>query len=1072
MVPWRINEVADISCYIGVDGLTCANPIEGSYCSKMSHRIRKWKRVYVFLAITFLLLLVAWLVRDETRSSRRQARYFSRLAGEMTHPLSEGETPFRLFAPSGPYDLRLGYAALPGFSKRLLENDFLVARQARPSARMKQLNDWGLPPIYREKVQAGLKILDRSDRPIFEHLFPKRVFSGFADIPPIIVQVLLFIENRHLLDSDRPRMNPVIEWERMGLALLERGLQTFDPERPSPGGSTLATQLEKLRHSENGITSTALEKLRQLVSASFRAYLDGEETLASRRRIVLDYINSIPLGAFPEYGEVNGLGDGLWVWYGVALDQATAFLKALGSKSDPGLLPEQALSLKQVLSLFLAHRRPTELLIKERDALNEKCDRYLRLLAKEGIISEDLKTHALGARLVFRNAPPPAPRMELSERKAINAVRTRVLSLLGTERLYDLDRLDLSVKSTLDLPAQLRVTQEILRLHDPLWVAENGLNEKRLIEKSDPQRILYSLTLYERTPKGNLLRVQTDNSDQSLNINEGVKLDLGSSAKLRTLVYYLEIIADLHRRYSNLSAQDLMEIKPALEDRLSQWAIGYLLEAEDKSLEAMLNGALKRPYSASPDEQFFTGGGLHTFENFDKADNHRVMSVAEAFRSSVNLVFIRLMRDVVRYHMYGESSFAKRVLRDPHDPDRKEYLKKFADFEGSKFIRKFYFKYKQKSPEESFQGLVQSIRPLLHRVAAVYRFVFPQRGLRDFQVFLRGQFPDSTLSDVAAEDLYDEYDSQKFSLLDQGYILRVHPLELWTVNYIQDHPGAGLEEVLKESAAKRQEVYRWLFRPSRRAAQETRIRTIFEMEAFADIHTAWKRLGYPFGHLVPSLATAIGSSADRPSALAELMGIILNDGIKVPTYRVEKVDLGGGTPYETQFVRRVSQGEQVLKREIAQVVKAALFDVVRNGTARRVHGAFVTPDGVEIPVGGKTGTGDHRYEIYGPMGRLLASKVVNRTATFAFIIGDRLFGVITAFVPGPEAANYAFTSSLPLAVLKMLAPAIMPLLIPADEANPEIQARPDGGPIGLTGASDRKAVRSPLPHPDRGQVSK
>jgi membrane peptidoglycan carboxypeptidase len=1039
----------------------------------MSQRTRKTKKTYyIWLAITVLLLLIGWLVQDETRSSSRQAHFFSGLAGEMTYTLAEGDSPVRLSAPSGPYEIRLGYASLRTFSQRLLENHFLVARQARPSWRMKQLNEYGFPPIYREKVQAGLKIVDRSDRSIFEQLFPDQAFNGFTDIPPIIVQVLLFIENRHLLDSSRPLMNPAIEWERLGLALLERGTHTFDPDSPSSGGSTMATQLEKLRHSENGITTSAKEKLRQVLSASFRAYLDGEATFAARQRIVLDYINSIPLGAFPGYGEVNGLGDGLRVWYGVALDQATTLLKELGLKNGSASVPEQALALKQVLSLFLAHRRPTELLVKERAALNEKCDSYLRILAKEGIISEDLKTHALGARLVFRGEPPPAAHMDLPERKAVNAVRTRVLSLLDTERLYDLDRLDLSVKSTLDLPTHLRITREILRLHDPRWIAENGLNAKRLIEKSDPQKILYSLTLYERTPRGNLLRVQTDSYDLPLNINEGVKLDLGSSAKLRTLVYYLEIIADLHERYSSFSPQDLMEIKAASEDRLSQWAIAYLLEAEDRSLEKMLNAALKRSYSASPDERFFTGGGIHTFENFDSTDDHQVMSVAEAFRSSVNLVFIRLMRDVVRFHIYGESSFAKRVLRDPHDPDRKEYLKRFADFEGSKFIRKFYFKHKQKSPEESFQGLVQSIRPLLHRMAAVYRFVLPQRGLPDFHEFLRGQFPDSTLSESAVEGLYRKYGPNRFSLPDQGYILRVHPLELWTVAYLQDHPGAGLEEVLTEGASKRQEVYQWLFRPSRRVAQESRIRTILEMEAFVDIHTAWKRLGYPFGHLVPSFATAIGSSADRPSSLADLMGIILNDGLKMPTYRVEQLNFGEGTPYETQFVRQVSPGEQVLKREIAQVVKAALYDVVRNGTARRVHRAFVTPEGMEMPVGGKTGTGDHRYEIYGPMGKLLASKVVNRTATFAFIIGDRLFGVITAFVPGPEASNYAFTSSLPLAVLKLLAPAIMPLLCFTNEANPDIHAFPDEGSIGRAGALNGKGHHSALPRQDRGQTSK
>ena len=46
----------------------------------------------------------------------------------------------------------------------------------------------------------------------------------------------------------------------------------------------------------------------------------------------------------------------------------------------------------------------------------------------------------------------------------------------------------------------------------------------------------------------NYLRVQTDNLAQPFDINEGAKLDLGSTAKLRTLITYLEIVAELHAR--------------------------------------------------------------------------------------------------------------------------------------------------------------------------------------------------------------------------------------------------------------------------------------------------------------------------------------------------------------------------------------------------------------------------------------------------------------------------------------------------------------------------------------------
>ena len=70
------------------------------------------------------------------------------------------------------------------------------------------------------------------------------------------------------------------------------------------------------------------------------------------------------------------------------------------------------------------------------------------------------------------------------------------------------------------------------------------------------------------------------------------------------------------------------------------------------------------------------------------------------------------------------------------------------------------------------------------------------------------------------------------------------------------------------------DVYRWLFRTARKNAQDIRIHSLLELEAFLEIHRSWKRLGYPFDMFVPSLASAIGSSADRPGALAELMGTI------------------------------------------------------------------------------------------------------------------------------------------------------------------------------------------------------
>src|SRR3546814_13776199 len=69
-------------------------------------------------------------------------------------------------------------------------------------------------------------------------------------------------------------------------------------------------------------------------------------------------------------------------------------------------------------------------------------------------------------------------------------------------------------------------------------------------------------------------------------------------------------------------------------------------------------------------------------------------------------------------------------------------------------------------------------------------------------------------------------------------------------------------------------------------------------EAFVPIHAQWKRMGYPFDRLVPSYATAIGTSGDRPDALAELMGMVVNNGIRLPTVRIERLRVAADQPYE------------------------------------------------------------------------------------------------------------------------------------------------------------------------------
>jgi membrane peptidoglycan carboxypeptidase len=977
-----------------------------------------WERLLVGSVALAALAGLAWLTAAEIRSSWLQAGLLSKFARTLTYEVEPGPSPSIAFPVQGPYNDRLGYTRIPDYAGRLEAAGYAVERQARMSGPLVDFVHRGGFAVFHEKTHAGLTLQDRGGRTIYAARFPERVFENFESIPGLVVDTLLFIENRELLSAPSPTHNPAVEWDRFVYAALGLPAQWLNPGMRIPGGSTLATQIEKYRHSPDGQTTGATEKLRQMASASVRAYLDGRDTTRARRRIVVDYLNSTPLTARPGFGEVNGLGDGLWAWFGTDLDHAMRVLSA--PAADPAALAEKARIYKQVLALLLAQRRPSHYLIADRAALGRLADSHLRLLARQGIIDAELRDAALAARLDFRNDTPRPPGVSFIEQKAANAIRTRLLRLMGVPSLYELDRLDLSAETTLDAPMQERVVSVLERLGDPRFIEEFGLTGFRLLDTggAPADKVTYSVVLYERGTDANYVRVQADNLDQPLDINEGAKLDLGSTAKLRTLITYLEIVEELHRRYGHLPRAQLRAVAAEGDDPLTRWVAGHLAAADDRSLTALLDAAMQRRYSADPAERFFTGGGVHTFQNFDSKDNGSVPTVAEAIRHSINLPFIRMMRDIVQYYVAEGRGDGANPLTDTDSPARQDYLMRFADQEGTVFLNRFMTDYRGKTPDEALALLASRVRAAPHRLAVTFRSVRPEAPFGEFAAFMRARLPNAGLDERELNRLYERYAPGRFNLADRGYLARRHPLELWLVQYLQTHPEATRAEILAASAGERQETYAWLFKTSRRHAQDTRIRILLEADAFKRIHASWARLGYPFGSLVPSYATSIGSSADRPDALADLMGIILNDGVRLPTLRVERLRMAAGTPYETVMGFAPGPGKRVLSPELCATVRRALIDVAENGTARRLKGAFTTGSGEPLAVGGKTGTGDHRY----------GERVVARTATFVFFIEDRFFGTITAHVRGPEAARYRFTSALPAQLLKGLAPTLQPLI--------------------------------------------
>jgi membrane peptidoglycan carboxypeptidase len=305
---------------------------------------------------------------------------------------------------------------------------------------------------------------------------------------------------------------------------------------------------------------------------------------------------------------------------------------------------------------------------------------------------------------------------------------------------------------------------------------------------------------------------------------------------------------------------------------------------------------------------------------------------------------------------------------------------------------------------------------------------------------------------------------EAYSLTDRGYITQIHPLELWVVKTLRAAPKTDLGTLYESGAGVRLEVYNWLFDTSRKNTQDIRIQSLLEVEAFDRLLVDWKRLGYPFDNITPSYATAIGSSGDRPAALAELRSILINDGVRVPLTSLSGLHFAANTPYDTRLSPKPAKGERLMPAEVAKTVRRALARVVESGTAVRLAGALKASDGQPLTLGGKTGTGDHRFERYGKGGQLLESRVVNRTATFVFYLGDHHFGTLTALVQGEQAGQFGYTSSLTAQMLKTLLPKLQPHLnLPPPPPKPAPEAVPEAAPV--------VAPRAPMPEKPDGATS-
>ena len=974
---------------------------------------------------------MAVLIGYELRTSALQSLVLSYYARQLSFTVEKGASPRIVFPDSGPFDERRGYTKIPAIQRRLEAQGYGVVEQARFSPELLRVAKWGIAPPYREPASTGLVIRGMGGLPLYDFVRSDRVFQDFEEIPPLLVHSLVLIENRELEGAPDSRSNPVLEWDRLARAVLVyAGTRLGMPLRPE-GGSTLATQLEKYRHSAQGRTNSIFEKLQQLTGASLKVYREGPDTTRQRREIILDYLNTVPLAAAPGYGELHGIGDGLYAWFGLHLTDVSQALAA------PGLPSTKLEAYKHVLALLCAVRAPTHYLVQKRSDLEARVNHYIGLIEKSGLIDGPFARRLRETPLTFMPQAPAPPVPVLPGQKASNAIRLSLLNLIGAQDFYELDRMHLDVDSTMDAALQKEVAQIFEKLKDPGFVKAQGLAQERMLSQGDPSRVVYSLMLFERTARGNALRVHTDNLDVPFDINEGVKLELGSTAKLRTLAHYLEVVSELYDQLLPLDSTALRRRVQETRDPITSWVAQTLSRDKNIGVDALLQSALERKYSASPRESFFTGGGVHTFANFDRKENGMVLTIREAARRSTNLVFIRLMADLVRFHQARLPYDPGTILSQQEHPVRRQMLLEISEQEARQSLLQAFKKYRSLRPEGVASKLLGSKASSARHQALLF-FAWNPAPRGDVDAALSQWLAQRIggVSPGAVRKLVRAYGNPGLTLADYAYLLKVSPLDLWAAGELTRVPSISWNTLWNRSANARAVASAWLFQPRNRRAQDLRLRIRFEQDAFARMTPYWQRLGFPFERLVPSYATAIGSSCDRPAALAELMGIIVNDGLRQPVLKLERLKFAAQTPYHTVLEPTPLPGTRVMTSSVARALRDVLAGVVERGTARRLAGAFVSADGRAVAAGGKTGSGDNRMEEFTRRGQVIASRVLNRTATFVFYIGDRYFGVLSAFVPGQEAARYRFTSALPVSILKLLAPAINSRL-----RNPDLASR-------------------------------
>jgi hypothetical protein len=167
---------------------------------------------------------------------------------------------------------------------------------------------------------------------------------------------------------------------------------------------------------------------------------------------------------------------------------------------------------------------------------------------------------------------------------------------------------------------------------------------------------------------------------------------------------------------------------------------------------------------------------VHSFANFEKSENGKIYTVRDATVHSVNLSYVRLMRDLVRYYQARLPYDTDAILADTNYPMRHRLLQEIADEESRFFLFRAYKSFEKRSTEDVIAQLLGKKAKSDRQISILFyawHHGADEELLTRWLVKYHGiATPEQTQRMVKA------YGNPSLNLSDYGYLLGIHPVKV------------------------------------------------------------------------------------------------------------------------------------------------------------------------------------------------------------------------------------------------------------------------------------------------------